>query len=94
MRPMNASMFDLTITRRDTEENGQGEKPEKCDDPLELGKYEAKTSQWIACLWSCQRLGFSSPYQHPSITEMLFLKVKSVADSQTEKQFTLYRSKT
>ena len=52
-------MFDLTITIRDTEENGQGEKTKKkkCDDHLELRKHEAEISQWVACLWTCQGLG-------------------------------------
>ena len=57
MRPRNATMFDLTITIRDTEETGQGEKTKKCGDHLELRKYEAEISQWVACLWTCQGLG-------------------------------------
>lgn len=42
MHPRNATMLDLTITIRDTEENGQGEKDKKCGDHLELREMKPK----------------------------------------------------
>lgn len=88
-----ANNFDSTITRWGLEEKGQGEKTKPWR-YLELKKDETNITEWIKYLWACQKQVFSAPYKHPSITEIFFfLKVKSIPDSETKKQITIYSSK-